>query len=119
MAVVGGLEIAGALATFGALYICVWATPRKMYAAHKAHFFQKYNLTDDGLGISTDFGHSFTGWPGFAKIRETSHLWLLLFNNSFFYILPKRCIPVERLSDAEELLTSHVRAQRTNATGPG
>jgi hypothetical protein len=70
----------------------------RMMNAHAANGASSYTFSTDGYEYRSDASTSSTSWAALKKIVETRRNYLLFKSNSSFIIIPKACVPGDKLA---------------------
>lgn len=120
--VTAALEPVGSFALIGALLAAgMW-----YYRAIRRHVLPSrpgnaigphtYEITPQGLRITTGYTDSMTAWPAFVAVRETPQHLFLMVDNAIGHIVPKRSFASPELIDG---FRSEVSARmRTGGSSP-
>jgi len=99
---------AGAIWAIG-YWLTVSSTARRMYAAHSRITGATYTFDDAGMQYASSKTSSFTNWTAFSRVTETPNLFLLMYPNRRFQLIPKRCVADGRAGELGSLLREKAR----------
>ena len=98
-----GWMLAG-LFLFLTLTAQLWYFLIKYHTSHKQRTSWEVAFSERGVHFKTPNLDFFTAWENFRKARETTRCFLLYLNSSKYYVLPKRCVPLELQTTIRELI---------------
>ena len=106
---VGGLASLPVVALWAVLAagLYFWGLSRiasRMQEAHKKTGATSYTFSRDGFDYQSSVSQSHTSWSAVDRAAETRRSFLLIYANTCFLIIPKRCVPEERLPELRNLM---------------
>jgi YcxB-like protein len=83
--------------------VLAWSASR-MLAAHAANGVSTYTFSAEGYEYRNDVSSSSGSWSALKSIVETGRSYLLVYPNSSVLIIPKSCVPADKVEQLRELL---------------
>ena len=81
----------------------------KMQKTHARNGATSYTFDARGFQYRSDVTHSETYWDAVDRVVETRRSFLLVYANTCFLIIPKRCVASDDLATLREILGKKVR----------
>jgi hypothetical protein len=75
---------------------------------------KRMTIGDEGVKVSDAFSRHETQWQAFRRFIETPNLFLLMFGDYSFHMIPKRALNDDEVTSLRHLLRARIQAQ-TNA----
>lgn len=75
----------------------------RMMKTHAANGASSYTFSSDGYEYLSDVSTSTTLWAAVRKVVETRRSYLLFKSNSSFVIIPKACVPTDKVAQLRRL----------------
>lgn len=98
-------------------YVAIWAVvlvigyfvslrrvASRMQNAHVRNGATSYTFNANGFEYRSDVGHSETSWHAVNRAAETRRSFLLVYANTCFLVIPKRCVASDDLATLREML---------------
>lgn len=94
--------IAGIGVAVSSSVVLGWSASRMM-ARYAANGVSTYTFSSDGFEYTNDVSSSSGAWAALKSIVETRRSYLLVYPNSGVLIIPKSCVPADKVGQLREL----------------